>query len=156
MSSSKEVGAGARTAFARAAYETLASSLAVAAKWEARLRALDAAPIKKCALILNILRSEHMGRTEFEVFEGQLALDGSFSAGAPAPQNLVAVSLRAKLIGCVATLVAFAGPVYYLIYVFSPSYADQGQGDRALIRSWYYATWVFYHARGLLRRTIYC
>ena len=139
MSSSSEVGT-ARAAFAHATYENLANSLAVAATWETRLRALDAAPVKKCALMLNIMRSEHMGRTEFKVFEDQLQLDGSFTAGAEKPPKPGAVSLFEKLIGCFLTLGAFAGPVYYLIYVFSPSYADQGQGGRALIRSWYYAT----------------
>ena len=88
--------------------------------------------------VVALMRREYLARTEIKVYEQQLAADGLWKAPAAAKASAgpKPVSLRAKVVASVSCLVAFVGPVYFLL-VFA---AAQG---RKLTRCWYFSTLSF-------------
>ena len=121
--------------FASKVHSTLVGNLDVAVTYARRAAAVQDDE-RAAKVFVNLMRREHLYPTEAKVFELVLDAEGAFKKKEGAAKSLPPVSLVSKLVASVLCLIAFVGPIFFLL-VFASSVGNK------MTRCWYFSTLFF-------------
>ncbi|KAH8043924.1 hypothetical protein JL722_14946 [Aureococcus anophagefferens] len=124
------------------------ANLMIAATWDRHLADMRSDDGRKCTLLYNLLRLEHMDAKERVLFYHELKSEGCFAASGRGPTLKMQkpVSVRAKILGTLGFLAALLLPMWWLL-IIARKYNGAGSAGRKIKRICYFSTmfWIFYH-----------
>ena len=106
-------------AFAKRTFAVLLENLQIAATWDAHLTAMKDDDARKCCLLYNLLRLEHLSQKERVLYYHMLKGEGAFAPpGATAKKaSLKPVTALPKIVGTIGCVLAFVLPMWWLLVI---------------------------------------
>jgi len=106
--------------FAKSVHSQLVSNLETAAQWDQCIEKFGMEdPLEACALVVNLVRRQHLNFQERRILDSELKDEGAFSSKvAKCKVNMTeSISLRTKILGQLICLFALVFPIWFMFLV---------------------------------------